>query len=81
MINELIVPNVQSMTIGATKITDTIPTCYRLVITPDGNGNDIPELQGYFRWQQGSKWGGEWKSLETQVWPNISDDVPYGKLS
>lgn len=81
MINELIVSDTQSITISPAKITDKFPTCYRLVMTTDGNGNDIPELQGYFRWQEGSKYGGEWKSLETQVWPYLSDEVPYGKLS
>jgi hypothetical protein len=54
---------------------------YRLVMMPDGNGNKVPELQAYYAWRQGSQRGGEWKSLETQVWPNLSDDVPLGKMT
>jgi len=67
-------------TIAASKIQNNIPTAYRLIMMPNEAGGLVPVLQGYFTWQQGCKFGGEWKILKTQVFPNLSDGIPFGNL-
>ena len=72
---------VTTATIGAARVVNTMPVCYRLVTKDDGNGNTTPVLQGYFTWTQGwSMYGGEWRDLETQDWLYAKDDVPFGQL-
>ena len=57
----------------------TIPVAYRLVMKPDGNGNNVPALQGYYVWADTSQ-GGEWRTLETQDWPYTDDKIPHPSL-
>ncbi len=68
-------------TISAAKVSTNIPTAYRLIMIHNGDGGLEPVLQGYFTWQQGCKFGGEWKSLETQIVPHVSDGVPFENLT
>jgi len=46
---------------------------------PDGNGNKVPTLQGYYA-SIGPSPGGEWRSLETQDWPYTDDKIPHPSL-
>jgi len=57
----------------------SLPVAYRLVMKPDGNGNNVPALQGYYTWA-GASHGGEWRSLETQDWPYTDDKIPHPSL-
>lgn len=68
-------------TISAPKISTNIPIAYRLIMIPIGDGSLEPSLEGYFTWQQGCKFGGEWKTLQTQVVPHVSDGVPFENLT
>ena len=57
----------------------SLPVAYRLVMKPDGNGNKVPALQGYYTWADTSH-GGEWRTLETQDWPYTDDKIPHPSL-
>ena len=57
----------------------SLPVAYRLVRKPDGNGNNVPALQGYYVWA-GTSQGGEWRTLETQDWPYTDDKIPHPSL-
>ena len=58
----------------------SLPVAYRLVRIPDGNGNKVPTLQGYYVWHTSSGSGGEWRRLETQDWPYTDDNIPHSPL-
>jgi hypothetical protein len=70
-----------TFTIAAAKTTKGIPDAYRLVRFRTEEGQTHLKLQGYFTWQQGSQFGGEWKDIETVDADDLSDDKPYGRLS
>ena len=57
----------------------SLPVAYRLITKPDGNGNKVPILQGYYSWV-GASPGGEWRTLETQDWPYTDDKIPHPSL-
>ena len=57
----------------------SLPVAYRLVMMPDGNGNDVPVLQGYYAWV-GASFGGEWRILETQDGLHADDKIPHPSL-
>jgi len=57
----------------------SLPVAYRLVRMPDGNGNNVPALQGYYAWV-GTSPGGEWRTLETQDWPYTDGKIPHPSL-
>jgi len=57
----------------------SLPVAYRLVMRPDGNGDNVPVLQGYYTWV-GTSPGGEWRSLETQDWLYADDKIPHPSL-
>ena len=46
----------------------------------DGNGNALPALQGLFTWTEGSNYGAEWRTLETQECPYLDDSIPFGPI-
>lgn len=52
----------------AAKVESLSPTGYRLI-----SRNGILSLQGYFRWEQGSMGGGEWRDIPT-VFENIDSE-------
>ena len=58
----------------------TIPKAYRLIMRGDGNGNNLPALQGLFTWNEGSDYGAEWRTLETQEFPFLDDSIPFGPI-
>jgi len=58
----------------------SLPIAYRLVMSPDGNGNDVPTLQGYYAWHVDPSLGGEWRTLETQDWLYTDDKIPHPSL-
>jgi len=60
-------------------VSNALPVAYRLVMKPDGNGNKVPTLQGYYA-SIGPSPGGEWRSLETQDWPYTDDKIPHPSL-
>lgn len=65
-------------TISAVRIENNIPDIYRLVRFRTDEDQVHLKLQGYFTWNQGSKFGGEWKDIETVDADDLSDDKPYG---
>ena len=72
--------NIIGATAGAVRIGKSIPDTYRLVRFRTDEGQVHLKLQGYFIWNQGFKFGGEWKDIETVDADDLSDDKPYGQL-
>lgn len=60
--NDLLTLPINLGKIGAARMEYTIPSGYRLV-----NRNGNISLQGYFRWEQGSLGGGDWKDIPTVI--------------
>lgn len=65
---------------AAARVESNIPSAYRLIMQGDGNGNNLPALQGLFTWTQGSSYGAEWRTLETQEFPFLDDSIPFGPI-
>ena len=68
-------------TIGVARVEKKIPDAYRLVRFRADEGQVHLKLQGYFTWNQGFKFGGEWNDIETVDADDLSDDKPYGPLT
>ena len=43
----------------AARVESSLPIAYRLIMQGDGNGNNLPALQGLFTWTEGSSYGAE----------------------
>jgi hypothetical protein len=61
-------------------IDSDFPICYRLIRRGDGNGNMEPVLQGHFLFT-GTDGAivREWRDLQTQDFPYIEDNIPFGR--
>jgi hypothetical protein len=56
-----------------------LPVAYRLAENGDGNGNDVPTLQGLFLEynHNNNKIEGSWRELETQPQWGVPDGSPF----
>ena len=78
--NVLTIPSVNPLPISAARVESGLPKAYRLIMRADGNGNMLPALQGLFAWTEGSNYGAEWRTLETQEFPFLDDSIPFGPI-
>lgn len=68
------------MTDSPILLEQKLPIAYRLIMQGDGNGNNLPVLQGLFPWSNGIWSGAEWRTLETQESPYLNDSIPFGSI-
>jgi len=78
--NKVLTTSSRNHELWPVRTESTIPKAYRLIMRGDGNGNTLPALQGLFTWTEGSNYGAEWRTLETQECPYLDDSIPFGPI-